>query len=60
MENEYIGCKIVNIRRGKGNRNHIIYANLVNAKGETMISADLNYIRDALYVRIPIERKDKV
>jgi hypothetical protein len=53
--NPYVGSKITNIRlgsRSKG-RGHIIYANLVGADDELLISATLDYILDALKSRLP-------
>ena len=47
---EYKDCKIVNIRRGKGSG---ILATLVNKDGEVLISATLDYIIEALEVRLP-------
>ena len=51
--NEYENCRIVDIKRGTGNRSHYIYAALVNEKGELLISATLDYIVDALAIRLP-------
>jgi hypothetical protein len=51
----YKNCRIVDIRRGSGERSHLIYAQLVNDKDELLISATLDYIVEALAERIPIE-----
>lgn len=51
---EYRGCKIVDIMYGKTEgRKHILYASLVNAGGEIMISATLDYIVANLPERLP-------
>jgi hypothetical protein len=41
-------CVISNIRRGKANRSHIVYANLRNKDGTLIISATLDYITKEL------------
>jgi len=51
---DYVGCTIVNIRRGKGNRSHFIYANLVDKDGNIIISATLDYIETAIAERLPL------
>jgi len=51
----YKDCRITNFRRGKGNRSHIIYCNLVDKDGVVLIHADLDYICHALHERIPLE-----
>lgn len=38
------GCTITNIRRGKGTRSKVIYAELVGPDGITIICASLDYI----------------
>lgn len=38
------GAVIKNIRRGRGNRSHIMYASLYSDSGELLISATLDYI----------------
>lgn len=44
-----IGCRIENIRRGKGEyRSTIIYADLVGPDGTLLIAADIGYITDKL------------
>lgn len=53
QKEEYRDCKIVDIHYGKGERKHIIYARVVNAKGETMISATFDYIFKELPYRLP-------
>jgi hypothetical protein len=50
---DYSDVWITDIRRGKGSRSHIIYARLVNGKGETLISATLDFIVEALKHRMP-------
>ena len=54
---DYSKCKIVNIRRGPKvrNRQHIIYARLVDEHGNMLINADLDYIVNALADRLPKE-----
>jgi hypothetical protein len=39
----YKGATITNIHRGKGNRSKVIYATIVDSKGFTIVSADLDY-----------------
>jgi hypothetical protein len=56
------GCVITNIRRGKVDpkrphtrgRDKVIYAELRSATGELLISADVDYIANALHERIPV------
>jgi hypothetical protein len=55
---DYIDCKIVNIKRGKGSRSHIIYATLISKRGDLLISATLEYILEALHARIPTEESE--
>lgn len=44
---------VTNIRRGKGARQEIIYARLIDAEtGELLISATLEYITEALNARM--------
>lgn len=50
---EYEGCKIIDIQRGKGSRSCYTYAKLVNKDGELLIAATLDYIVEALAVRLP-------
>jgi len=45
---------ITNIHRGKGNRRHIIYAELCDNKNELVISATLDYIKERIRDLIPI------
>ena len=52
MNSEYDGCQIVNIRRGKGPRADIIYAQVVDKNGNLLISATLDYITAALKQRV--------
>lgn len=49
----YENSKIVNIRRGKGRRENIIYAHLVSESGELQIAATLDYIVDVLKKDLP-------
>ena len=42
------GCKIVDIERGKGSRNKLIYAKLIGPDGSLLISATLEYIYERL------------
>ena len=42
------GCTITNIRNGKGRRQNIVYADLVDRDGVLIISATLPYIADQL------------
>lgn len=52
----YEGATIRNIRRGRLPRSqHIIYADLVSATGEILISATLEYIHKTLMDRLPKE-----
>jgi hypothetical protein len=53
--NPYAGAMITDIRRGSSskNRSHIIYARLVDANGELLISATLDYILDAIKSHLP-------
>jgi hypothetical protein len=53
---EYKDCKIVNIRRGKGNNKHIL-AELRDKDGKILVSATLDYIVDALINRLPAATK---
>lgn len=50
---EYVNSRIINIRRGKGERSKFIYAMLVDKNGEMLINADLPYIMKALKQRLP-------
>ena len=43
-----VGYTITNIHRGKGAREHIVYANLVGRDGTLLISATLQYIVEKL------------
>ena len=43
-----LGCKIVDIERGKGSRKKFIYAKLVGPDGGLLISATLEYIYERL------------
>lgn len=55
-KNLYEGATIRNIRLGstsKG-RGHFIYAELVSADGQVLISATLDYIEEALRDRLPL------
>jgi hypothetical protein len=51
---DYSKCTIVNIHRGKAsdNRSHIIYANLIDDKGQLVISATLDYIIDTIKLKL--------
>ena len=49
----YTGSRIVNIRFGKENRSHILYANLVDKDGGLLIAATLDYIVEVLNCRLP-------
>ena len=42
------GCTITHIRNGKGRRQNIVYADLVDRDGVLIISATLSYIADQL------------
>lgn len=63
MGDQYVDCTIKNIRRGKviprrpstRGRDEIIYADLYSKDGELLISATLDYITEALKVRVPRE-----
>ena len=56
--NEYEGCKIINIRRGKtGSRKRTIYATLVDKNDKVLIGATLSYIVKALPLRLPQNSK---
>lgn len=52
MNSEYDGCRIVNIRRGKGTRAGIVYAQVVDKNGNLLISATLDWITAALKQRV--------
>ena len=52
MNLDYDGCQVVNIRRGKGVRASVVYANLVDKNGNLLISATLDYIMTALKQRL--------
>ena len=43
-----VGCKIIDIKRGKGSRNKFIYAKLIGPDGFLLISATLEYIYERL------------
>jgi len=43
-----LGCIIKNIERGKDEREQFVYAQLVTADGELIISATLDYITDQI------------
>jgi hypothetical protein len=49
---EYDGCRVVDIRRGRGARTGIVYAKLVDKDGNLLISATLDYITSALKQRV--------
>ncbi len=53
---DYTGAKIVNIKRGKGERACYIYAQLVASDGTLLINATLDYIFQALQERVPEEQ----
>ncbi len=40
---EFRGASITNIKRGKGNRKSIVYAEIRNSKGSLLVSATLEY-----------------
>ena len=46
------GCRIVNIRRGKGDRWVYVYADLIGPDGELLICATIDYIATALMERL--------
>jgi len=52
---DYEGCTIVNIHRGTkaSKRDDIIYAQLRDKNGALLISASLEYILEALKIRLP-------
>ncbi len=50
---DYSDVWINGIRRGKGNRSHIIYARLVDGNGQTLVSATLDHIVKVLEERMP-------
>jgi hypothetical protein len=54
MVDHYDGAKIIDIRRGlkSQNRDHIIYARLVDKNGQLLISSTLQYITAALNERL--------
>lgn len=52
-KNEYEGCKIVDIKRGKGSRSHTLYAKVVDKDGGLLIAATLDYIMKVLPGRLP-------
>lgn len=51
--NPYVGCFIVNIHRGKDFNKNRIYARVVSASGELLISAELDYCVQAIIERLP-------
>ncbi len=53
QNNPYEGAKIVNIRRGRGDRKHFIYASIVDKEGGLLVSATLEYCVKALEERLP-------
>jgi hypothetical protein len=59
MTDDYNGCKLVNIRRGKGERACYIYAHLLTKdSSKILISATLDYILLALPKRVSKEHLD--
>jgi len=51
--NKLEGWNITNIRRGKGTRRHIIYAELRDNNNGLVISATLDYIEQRIRELIP-------
>ena len=41
-------AKITNVRHGVGRFSHVVYANLTDEQGETLITATLEYIMRAV------------
>jgi hypothetical protein len=54
-KSEYLDAQITDVRRGKGYRAKWVYAKLVSANGEILISATLPYIMQALADRLSYE-----
>lgn len=50
---DYTGCTITDIKRRKGARANRIGAVLRDKNGQILITADLEYIIDKLYERMP-------
>jgi hypothetical protein len=55
---DYTGCTITDIKRRKGARADRIGAILRDKNGQILITADLEYILDKLYERIPGKPED--
>jgi len=55
--NDLPGWSITNIRRGKGVRRHLIYAELRNDKNELIISATLDYIEQRIKQLLPTPKE---
>ena len=53
MKNPYENCQIINIRRGRGDRCHLVYAHLVDPTGRLIMSGTLTYIMDVLTQALP-------
>lgn len=51
--NPYVGCSIVNIHRGGVFNDNRIFAQVVSASGEVLISAELSYCVQAIKERLP-------
>lgn len=51
--NPYVGCSIVNIHRGEVFNDNRIFARVVSASGELLISAELAYCVKAINENFP-------
>jgi hypothetical protein len=56
----YVGATFQNVHFGKTpGRSHVVYATLVSADGETLISATIDYLMSALEERVsPLQMDD--
>ena len=51
--NPYVGCSIVKIHRNMQIGGNVLYARVVSASGELLISAELDYCVQAIKERLP-------
>ena len=51
--NEYKDVLVVDFRRGKGSRQHIVYAHIKSKDGELLVAGTLDYCIAVLKERLP-------
>lgn len=51
----YEGCFITNIHRGKGDKNHMVFAELRNSQGKMLVAGTVLYLLDIVTMSLKTE-----